>query len=1333
MRKYLVVVFVLFIITLTSAAQTYVMKNLGVEDGLSNNYVKDLEQDKQGLIWIATESGLSRFDGRSFTNYTTSNSRLQNDAINTLLYDPVENFLWIGSNKLLSVLDCSTYQFTNYDTIDDIPVSNIIHISHAGDSAIWITDLEGGVFRYDKQTQLFTHLNPKGLKSPTICTYDDNKGRLYIGHAQQGLTIVDKTDNTVRNFQYDPRDPKSLPGNTVYSIYMDHQQNIWIGTNQGLALLNQRRDDFSVFKHDPANPHSLIADHIYCIQEMKDGTLWIGSDIGGVSILDLYEMGHANSETVRFMNLTSTSEKNELSSGNIRSLLQDSFGNIWIGNYSSGVDFVSHTRPPFQVLPYMTIKANRLKNKPVWGIYADSKQQVWVGGENELLCFKNNELYTTIDISPYQSRPYTQVFSMKANDKGVILLGLYDDGLLELNTQTKKIRRIDLGREHVDVISFYEDQTGKIWIGTEYGLYSYFEGTAQKEEAISRQIFNQSVYGILHDKQGKLWVASYWGGVYVFDLDQKLTHKLDSDNGFFTNSINHLYLDSEGGIWIATRKGLGYIKDTARPELYEYYGTEHGITDIFVRSVQEDLFGNIWLSTNQGISLWDKTERRFKNYNHMDGIPLGNFIEGSSCMTDNGTIYFGSLNGACYFNPQEVITEHPVAPVQLIECKGFEKEEEYLIPLIGDINLKHNQNAIHILFSAPDYSQNRLVEYAYILEGLEEDWINIGGENHVTLRNLSPGKYTFKVKAKLKNQQWDEEHMASIKIQIHPPLWLTWYAKLLYLLVICAGIFMIIRFYKHKLKLKSILEIERQNSRNEQNLNLERLRFYTNITHELRTPLTLILGPLEDLAYDKEMPTHYSKRINMIHKSAIRLLNLINQILEFRKTETQNRKLTVAKGNPADLVTEIGLRYKELNRNEQVEFITRIESNSTDVYFDSDVITTILNNLLSNAIKYTPEGKIELILSTRYESEKEYLEFKVSDTGYGIKPEALPHIFDRYYQAKENHQASGTGIGLALVKSLAELHEGQIDVASVPEKGTCFTFRILTQNTYPDALHKDIQIPVQESGFITEEKVPDAHPVMLIVEDNSDIREYIAASFPEYKIIEASDGKQGVEQAFKEIPNIIISDIMMPQMNGIEFCRLIKEDMRTSHIPVILLTAKDTIQDKEEGYESGADSYLTKPFSIRLLRSRIQNLLEARKKLAQQITSQAQKLDMQSPQETVKMSRLDKEFLEKLTKIIEENLDVDKLDIEFITNKMNMSHSTFYRKVKGLTGMPSNLFVRKIKLKNSAKLLLSGDYNVSEAAYMTGFNNLGAFREAFKEEYGVSPSDFLKQNNVRRV
>lgn len=1333
MKKYLVAIFVSFVIAQTSSSQPYMMKNLGVEDGLSNNYVKDIVQDRQGFIWIATESGLNRFDGHSFTRYTASNSGLQKDAINSLLYDPIDNFLWIGNNTSLSVLDCSTYQFTNYDSIAGIPISNIIHISHADNNAIWITDLDNGAIRYDKQTKLFTHLKQEEVENSTICIFDDAKGRLYIGHAQKGLTIVDRNDNTIQNFRYEPNNPKSLPGNTVYSIYMDHHQNIWIGTNQGLALLNQRRDDFLVFKHDPANPYSLISDHIYCIREMKDGTLWIGSDIGGVSILDLYEMGYANPETVKFLNLTSMSEKDELSSGNIRSLLQDSFGNIWIGNYSSGLDFISYTQPPFQILPYMTLKYNRLKNKPVWGIYADSKQQIWVGGENELSCFKDNKLYTTIDISPYQSRPYTQIFSMIGNNKGSILLGLYDDGLLEFNTGTKKIHRIDLGREHVDVISFYEDKTSRIWIGTEYGLYSYFEGNVRKEEVISRQIHNQSVYGILHDKQGKLWVASYWGGVYIFDPDQKLTHKLDLDNGFFSNSINHLYQDSEGGVWIATRNGLGYIADTTQPNQYEHYGTEHGITDVFVRSVQEDLSGNIWLSTNQGISLWDKTEKRFKNYNYVDGIPLGNFIEGSSCITAEGTVYFGSLNGACYFNPQEVMTEHPVAPVQLIECKGFDKEKEYLLPITDDVSLEHRQNTIRISFSVPDYSQNQLVEYAYKLEGLEDSWINISSENYVTFRSISPGNYTFKVKARLKNQQWDEKHIASMKIQINPPLWLTWYAKLLYLCVICVGIYATVRFYKNKLELKSILEIERQNSRNEQNLNQERLRFYTNITHELRTPLTLILGPLEDLAYDKELPAHYSKKINTIHKSAIRLLNLINQILEFRKTETQNRKLTVAKGNPADLITEIGLRYKELNRNERLEFIIRIDTNLTDVYFDADIISTILNNLLSNAIKYTPEGKIELILSTRNESDKEYIEFKITDTGYGIKPEALPHIFDRYYQAKENHQASGTGIGLALVKSLAELHEGEIDVTSIPGKGTSFTFRILAQNTYPDALHKDIQIPVQEPRFITEEKTPDTDPVMLIVEDNSDIREYITSSFPEYKIIEASDGKQGLEQAFKEIPNIIISDIMMPGMDGIEFCRIVKEDMRTSHIPVILLTAKDTIQDKEEGYESGADSYLTKPFSVRLLRSRIQNLLESRKKLAQQIASQAQGLKMQSAQETVKMSRLDEEFLEKLTKIIEENLDIDKLDIEFITSRMNMSHSTFYRKVKGLTGMPSNLFIRKIKLKNSAKLLLSGDYNVSEAAYMTGFNNLGAFREAFKEEYGLSPSEFLKQNNVRGI
>ncbi len=717
---------------------------------------------------------------------------------------------------------------------------------------------------------------------------------------------------------------------------------------------------------------------------------------------------------------------------------------------------------------------------------------------------------------------------------------------------------------------------------------------------------------------------------------------------------------------------------------------------------------------------------------------MGNFIEGSACRTEDGTLYFGSLNGVCYFNPENLITERQVAPVQIIECKGLDNQiesrsgETLILASNGNIKLPYDRNSFRIYFSVPDYSQSQQVEYAYLMEGLENTWTNTLGENQVTFRNISPGEYTFKVKARLRNQEWDDTHIATITIHIYPPLWLTWYAKIFYILLILLCVFFWFRFYKRKLLLESSLELEKKKSQNEQELNNERLRFYTNITHELRTPLTLILGPLEDLVNDPHIPTFYSNKIKVIHSSAIRLLNLINQILEFRKTETQNRKLTVSKGNLGNLVTETGLRYKELNRNGKITFQINIDTRETKLYFDTDIISTILNNLLSNAIKYTPEGEIRLIMRSIVEEENKYTEIAVSDTGYGIDAESLPHIFDRYYQAKGKHQASGTGIGLALVKSLADLHEGTLQVESEIGKGTTFTLRLLAENTYPNALHKEEKMEKKliepEKSEEEDKEEADVRPMLLIVEDNDDIREYIVSSFSNnYRIITATNGKEGLEQAQKHIPDIIISDIMMPVMDGIELCKRVKEDICTSHIPVILLTAKDSIQDKEEGYESGADSYLTKPFSAKLLNSRIHNLLESRRKLALLIANRTKELKPEQPQEPIKLSRLDEEFLARFTSIVEENVDIDKLDMSFMMDKMNMSHSTLYRKIKGLTGISGNEFIRKIRLKNSLRLLMEEGLNISEAAYASGFNDLGYFRACFKEEYGMAPSEYIKQ------
>lgn len=1336
--RYLFALWVLFI---SIPAYSYTFKHLGIEDGLSNNYVLDIVQDGQGFIWIATESGLSRFDGKNFTSFDENTSGLITNGLNALYHDKEENSLWIGSKEGVSVLDCSTLQFKNYVSHDDVILKNVVHISQASDGGILLTNHYGGVMYYNKMTKLFSSFFDNTIKEAKYLhrfSFDDGKGNLYIGHAQSGLSIVDLKTNTVRNYRNEPDNPKSIPGNHIYSICIDRQDNIWLGTNQGLALFNPATEEFVVFRHNPSNPHSIISDHIYCIKEMNDGSLWIAADIGGISIMDTKNSRFVKPEEVRFINISATNDNKGLSSNNIRTVLQDSFGNIWIGNYSSGIDFISHSKPPFKVLPYANTGIT-LKNKPVWGICSDNQNRVWLGGENEIAVFKENKLQKIIPINAHINRPYAQVFAIKCDRQGIIWLGIYDDGLLTYDESRNSLNRIPLDIKNMDIITFYEDIDRKMWIGAEYGVYCYANGKIEKKENIISQLKDRSVYGILRDHQGKLWIATCGRGIFIFDKDEMLITNLSVENGLISSTISHIFMDSKAGVWVATRNGIAHIEDTNYPGEVQLYGFKQGLTDTHVRAIHEDTAGNIWLSTNNGISFWDKKDNEFNNYDFRDGMPIGNFIEGSACSTIDGTIYFSSLSGVSYFDPKELATEHMVSAVQIIDCKGLDKQienrgAEYIIPLSNNgVNLPYNQNTFRISFAVPDYSQNQQVEYAYKMEGIENGWYNTQGENQVTFRNLPPGEYVFHVKAKLKNHEWDDTKIASLAFHIHPPLWLTWYAKLFYLLIICGGIFYLLNSYKSRLKLRASLELEKKNSQNKQELNDERLRFYTNITHELRTPLTLIVGPLEDLLLTPEIPAPHKDKISTIHRSAIRLLNLINQLLEFRKTETQNRKLTVQKGDLAHLVKEIGIRYKELNQNNKVDILIQIEAKDTVLYYDEDMMTTILDNLLSNAVKYTSEGEICLILRSVTEQNTLYTEIEVSDTGYGIEKYALSHIFDRYYQVKGKHQASGTGIGLSLVKSLTELHEGVLHVESKLSKGTTFRLRLLTCNTYPDALHTEIKPKDELQEEINNIKRKDDNEtdiIVLVIEDNKDIREYIATSLPTgYIVHTATNGKEGLKIAQEEIPDIVISDIMMPEMDGLEFCRMMKEDICTSHIPIILLTAKDSIRDKEEGYESGADSYLTKPFSAKLLKSRIHNILGARKKLAERLTANTKDVKSQpinKRQKLADISQLDKEFLDKVTTLIEENLQTENMDISFLREKVNMSHSTFYRKIKGLTGISAQEFIRKIKIRSSLQILMTGSYNISETAYMIGFSDVSYFSQCFKEEFGMPPSEYIK-------
>ena len=1339
---YLLLTLLLSIVPIISIqAQPFTIKRLGVEDGMSSNYVVSVSQSRKGYIWIATESGLNRFDGRQFNIYNKNNSGLKGNELNVVLADPYEDKVWIGTQR-----DGLCYFDYNTETISDIPFTgnymlsnDITDLSIAADSGLWITHYHLGVDHYDRKTRQFTSYSSKdveGLAGNHWVAVDDGNGHLYIGHHLRGMSIVSLKDRTAKNYQHNPADPYSIPDNEVRSLCIDKNQNIWVGTDNGLALFNPQTEKFITFKHVEGNNNSLLSNQILDIQQMKDGTLWIGTNMGGVSILNLQENTFISPENITFSNITVTNDNHGLSGPNARSIIQDSFGNIWIGNYRGGIDFISYTQPLFNTIAYTIEKQGKINNKQVWGLWADNNQ-IFLGGEGELGIYEKGRKTTTFSLHECELHSQTHINVIYQDKEERLWLGTYKNGILVYSRRDGRLTRIgNKDSESLDICSFFEDIDGKIWIGTQTGIYSYSNNELHYEKELNEQLPDIMVHGIIRDKNGKLWVGTFGKGVVVFDEHDKKLYNFTTDGGFPSNAVNSMMEDSRKRILVATREGIIIFTDTSRPEEFISFGAGEGLENTQVRAIQEDHDCNIWISTNGGISRLDEKEKRFYNYNHHDGVPMGDFMDGSTCITPDGTLFFGSQNGACYFNPRELSSPREVSPVIITQFFVYNKQTEskdteYPIPVSqGKVKLPYNQNTFNISFNVLDYAQSSQVEFAYMLQGLENAWYNTQGDNQVTFRNIPPGNYVFKVKTRFRNQEWNED-AAMLTVVITPPLWLTWYAKLLYVLLFVFALYSLLCFYKRKLDLESSLEVERKQSLNKQELNEERLRFYTNITHELRTPLTLILGPLEDLLSDSTLSPKHANKISIIHDSATRLLNLINRILEFRKTETQNRKLSVAKGNLAQLVQEVGLRYKELNPNNKVNYHIHIETEETELFYDADMITIILDNLLSNAAKYTSEGDIILTLRSVEEAQIKYTEISVSDTGHGIEADALPHIFDRYYQAKSKFQASGSGIGLALVKGLSKLHEGILKVESTPEVGTTFTLRLLTENTYPNAVHMPQNHTEKKNVKGTEEmatvELPsDSHPIVLVVEDNADIREYIKSSFAGiYEVIIAKDGKEGWELAQAKIPNVIVSDIMMPVMDGIELCKRVKDDMRTSHIPVILLTAKDSLQEKEEGYASGADSYLTKPFSAKLLHSRINNLLETRKKIAS-LLAQA---DNRPKQESAvnSLNKLDNEFLQKITQIIEENLEMEKMDIAFIADKMCMSHSTLYRKIKGLTDMSANEFIRKVKMRKGAELLRSNQYTISEIAYMIGFSSVAYFRQCFKDEYGVSPSDYAKQ------
>lgn len=1342
MRKLFLLWFLLLPVVLL--AQPYTVKQLGIEKGLSNNYVVSIAQDKQGFLWFATEEGLNKFDGTRFITFLKNEDLkgqgITGNELNCLLDDPKDSVLWIGTQRAgLNAYDYATDTFTFYKHDENNPGSlitnDVTRIAAAADGNLWITTYWRGIDFLDKKTGEFSHYNtqtvPELVSDNIWSVADGGDGTLYIGHVHHGFSILSLKDKKVRNFMHDPADPTSLPGNGVTCIYKDLSGNIWLGTDKGLALFNPEEENFIRFHHCEDGASHTVFD----IKQFDGNKLWIAVEFGGIAVLDLTQRMFLSPDQVRFRYIKEGDDEYSLSNPTVRCLFQDSFKNIWAGVWGGGINFLSHESSYFNIYNYSPIQhsGSSLNNKTASSVCMDRDGRLWIGTDGGgINVFEKNK---RIAIYKEETKELSgnSIQASLCDSEGNLWFGSFMGGVDFYDIQNKTFRQIfPKEKETEDVRALYEDGE-YVWIGTSNGVYK----TRLHDKTIVGHytLKNNLVRCIQKDDRNRLWIGTFGGGLEIYDGNFQRIKQFDVDSSFPSNTVNAVYMDRQKRMWIGTGEGLVCFSFSDSWG-YKVYRREEGLSNAHIRAITEDNHGNIWVSTNKGISCLLKEQDLFYNYDHWDNVPMGNFMSGSVTKDKDGNLYFGSINGLCRFNPELVLEKRDSPAAIITEMRIFgplrdmdSNEKVMVLDGCPEVRLNHLQNNFSVTFNIQNYALVNQVEYAYMLKGLENSWYTVTDPNNVTFRNIPPGNYCFRVKTRIRNQEWSEQ-ITSLDIHIDPPVWLTWWAKLLYILVGVSVLYFILLAYKKKLDMESLYELEKKNHEQEQELNNERLRFYTNITHELRTPLTLILGPLEDMQKHNSLSERDSQKISVIHQSAIRLLNLINQILEFRKTETQNKKLCVSRENIASLVHEIGLKYKELNRKPGIEFRLEIEKEDMFLYFDKEVVTIILDNLISNAIKYTEKGVITLGLYNVVRNHISHTEIKVSDTGYGITPEALPHIFDRYYQEGSEHQASGTGIGLALVKNLVTLHEGEIRVDSTLNVGSVFYFSLLTDNTYPNVLHADSSEKSADEKKENEE-VPDGvqngKRILLIVEDNQDICEYITESFSdEFDVRTAGNGEQGLEQACNCIPDIIVSDIMMPVMNGIVMCKKLKADVRTSHIPVILLTAKDSLQDKEEGYQVGADSYLTKPFSATLLHSRIHNLLETRKRLAERFKANSTVTDKRAAV-AESMNKLDNEFIEKINRLIEDRLSSEKIDIGYLADNMCMSNSTLYRKMKALTGLSTNEYIRKVKMQYAERLLLEGKYNVSEVAFKVGINSTVYFRQCFKEEFGMVPSDYLKK------
>ena len=1316
---------------------------ISINEGLSQSTVFSIDQDKRGNMWFATYDGVNKYDGYAFTVYQHNEddpNSIAND-ISRIVKTDSQGRVWIGTRDGLSRYDEEKDIFQNFFYEKNGKHLQVNGIEEISPEQLLISTPEGLIMFDIKESKFIDDSFSTAMHKTIASTLYRQDDQIYIGTSTDGLYTYSITQKTFE---------KVIPilgTKQIQAILQQSPTRIWVATEgAGLFLINPKTKEIKNYLHSPSNPKSISSNYIRSLAMDSQNRLWIGT----FNDLNIYHEG-----TDSFASYSSNPVENgSLSQRSVRSIFMDSQGGMWLGTYFGGLNYYHPIRNRFKNIRNIPYK-NSLSDNVVSCIVEDKDKNLWIGTNDGGLNLYNpiTQRFTSYTLQEDESARGIGSNNIKAvyvdEKKSLVYIGTHAGGLSILHRNSGQVENFNQRNSQlVNENAILPDGEGNLWLGTLSALVRFNPEqqsfTTIEKEKDGTPVVSKQITTLFRDSHKRLWIGGE-EGLSVFkqeglDIQKASILPVSNVTKLFTNCI---YEASNGVIWVGTREGFYCFNE--KDKQIKRYNTTNGLPNNVVYGILEDSFGRLWLSTNRGISCFNPETEKFRNFTESDGLQSNQFNTASYCRTSVGQMYFGGINGITTFRPELLLDNPYTPPVVITKLQLFNKvvrpddETGILTKNISEtksITLKSWQTAFSIEFVVSNYISGQHNTFAYKLEGYDKEWYYLTDSRTVSYSNLPQGTYQFLVKAANSDGKWNPIPTA-LEIIVLPIWYKTWWALLIFFATFAGFITFVFRFFWMRKSMEAQLEIERRDKEHQEEINQMKMRFFINISHELRTPLTLILTPLQEII-NKISDRWTRNQLEYIQRNANRLLHLVNQLMDYRRAELGVFELKAKKGNAHQLIQDNFLFYDKLARHKKITYTLHSELEDKEVLFDANYLELIVNNLLSNAFKYTESGQS---ITVTLKEENGWLLLQVSDTGIGIPINKQGKIFERFYQIESEHV--GSGIGLSLVQRLIELHHGRIELDSEENKGSTFSVYLpqdlsvykpseLASNDEQNEEEQVYSTNSKAMYFIDTEKVENEsvesgdkkRGTILIVEDNNEIRRYLSNGLADlFNTLEAGNGEEALEKLKDNEVDVIVTDVMMPVMDGIKLCKNVKQNIRTCHIPVIILSAKTDIKDQMEGLQMGADDYIPKPFSLAILTTKIQNMMRTRRRM---LDKYAKSLEVEP--EKITFNAMDEALLKRAMTIVEKNMDNIEFSTDEFAREMNMSRSNLHLKLKAITGESTIDFIRKIRFNEAAKLLKDGRYTVAEVSTMVGFNTPSYFATSFKKYFGCLPTEYIKKS-----